>query len=183
MHNKTIYDQIEDEIPALRRFAMALTREPAAADDLAQDTLERALNKLDMFEPGTNLRAWLFTIARRLFINERRRQARQGPHVPIEDWQGALQCRPRQEVPLEVEDFARCFGQLPSGDQELLIMAGVDRMPYEDIARVMGTAIGTVKSRVSRARSRLRRIEEEVAAGARAVTRTQAADRITAMMC
>jgi len=182
-HDEAIYDLIEAEIPALRRFALTLTRDRDAADDLAQDTLERAINKIEMFEPGTNLRAWLFTIARRLFLNDRRKEKRQGTHLSIDDWDSVARSRPRQDVSLAVEDFAMCFGQLRPADQKLLILAGVDRMPYEEIAKVLDVAVGTVKSRVSRARNRLRQIEEEIGAGIRSAVRDDDAKRFESMVC
>jgi RNA polymerase sigma-70 factor (ECF subfamily) len=147
-------DAIVAEIPRLRRYARALTGDPAHADDLVQDTLERALGRFFLFRPG-NLRAWLFSIMHNLFINQaraRRDGLREGEAVLAEE----LPVRATQEDALEMRDLARCLQALPPEQREVLLLVGLEEMSYEEAARVLGVPLGTVMSRLFRARERLR---------------------------
>jgi len=145
-------------VPHLRAFARFLTRERERADDLVQDTVVRALTAAHQFQPGTNLKAWMFTILRNLFYNELSKNMRVlslddptmlEPSVPAD-----------QEACLEFSDFRRAFWQLGDDKREVLILVGASGLSYEDAAKVCGCAEGTIKSRVSRARGELRRILE-----------------------
>lgn len=141
------------EIPRLRRYARALTGNPARADDLVQDTLERALGKWLLWRPG-NLRAWLMTMMHNLFVNELRntsaieyRDEGDLPDVPV---------RARQTDGLELRDLDRALQALPAEQREVLLLVGLEELSYEAVARISGVPVGTVMSRLSRARARLR---------------------------
>lgn len=157
-------DAVEQMIPTLRRFAHSLARNAADADDLLQDTLERALTRAHQFEAGTNLKAWLFTIMRNRFYTECRRRQRVRDHAE-EKRLGATEeddvAFGGQLSRVESREFARAFSQLTAEERSLLVMASVEELPYETIARLLEVEIGTVKSRVSRIRAKLRRIQEE----------------------
>ncbi|EDP66962.1 Sigma-24 (FecI) [alpha proteobacterium BAL199] len=157
-------DEIEQMIPTLRRFAHSLARNAADADDLLQDTLERSLGRSHQFEAGTNLKAWLFTIMRNRFYTECRRRQRVRDHADERRF-GAADGEERvmgdQFARVETQEVARAFGMLTGEERSLLIMATVEELPYETIAQMLEVEIGTVKSRVSRVRAKLRRIQEE----------------------
>jgi RNA polymerase sigma-70 factor (ECF subfamily) len=149
----TSSDAIVAEIPRLRRYARALTGDPARADDLVQDTLERALGRFFLFRPG-NLRAWLFSIMHNLFINQAK--ARRDGAWEDEAVLAELPARATQDDALEVRDLARCLQALPPEQREVLLLVGLEEMSYEEAARVLGVPLGTVMSRLFRARERLR---------------------------
>lgn len=150
---------LEAQIPALRRYAYALVRDHDGADDLVQDTLERALSRWYLRRSDGDLRAWLFAILRNLYIGAYRRRKRQGPHVSIDDV--ASPATPaQQEAGLEVQDVLAALDQLPEEQKSLLLLIGVEDFSYNDTARMLGMPIGTVMSRLSRARQRLRSILE-----------------------
>lgn len=156
-------DAIERMVPTLRRFAHSLARNAADADDLLQDTLERALARAHQFEAGTNLKAWLFTIMRNRFYTECRRRQRVRDH--FEDQRlgaadGEEVATGAQFARVESREFARAFAQLTGDERSLLVLATVEELPYEMIARMLEVEIGTVKSRVSRVRAKLRRIQD-----------------------
>ena len=153
------FDALEAEIPHLRRYARSLTRETVRADDLVQDCLERAISRCEQFQVGTNLRSWLFTILRNVHIDECRKNQRRGPAVPLEDWHGDVAAEPRQEWALELREFGRSFDQLRKDERDILLRVAVDGQSYEEIAEHLDIAVGTVKSRLSRARQRLRQWE------------------------
>lgn len=141
-------------IPALRAFAYSLTYDLDRSDDLVQDTLVRAWTKADSFRRGTNLTAWLFTILRNLFYSEQRKRKRE-----VEDADGVLAGRlsslPEQEIRVEMREFQGALDQLPYSQREALILVGAQSFTYEEAAAICGVAVGTIKSRVSRARLRL----------------------------
>jgi len=143
-------------IPQLRGFARNLTGgDPQFADDLVQDTIVSALQAQHQFTPGTNLRAWLFTILRNRFrslIARRHVQA----EVADDDLERRATVAPRQESRLEIAAFRRAFAHLKPEHREVLILVGLHGMAYEDIARICGCEVGTVKSRVNRARASLK---------------------------
>jgi RNA polymerase sigma-70 factor (ECF subfamily) len=141
------------EIPRLRRYARALTGDVMRADDLVQDTLERALGKWALWRPG-NLRAWLFSIMHNLFVNQAR-----SPRVvdyPGDDALPELPAREHQSDALELRDLARSLTKLPEEQREVLLLVCLEDLSYEDAAKVLGVPIGTVMSRLSRGRERLR---------------------------
>jgi RNA polymerase sigma factor (sigma-70 family) len=150
---------LEPLIPALRRYAYALLRDHDAADDLVQDTLERALSRWRLRRPDGDLRAWLFTIQRNLFVNAWRQRRRRGPHATLDDV-APPGVAAQQEAGLEVQDVLAALDQLPEEQKSLLLLIGVEDFSYDDAARILGLPIGTVMSRLSRARQRLRAILE-----------------------
>jgi RNA polymerase sigma-70 factor (ECF subfamily) len=154
--NKAQAAAIEAQIPSLRRYARALTGAVDRADDLVQDCLERAIARFEQFRPGTDLRAWLFTILHNVHCDQGRRRLRRGPEIPLDDCDHQLRIAPRQNQRLELRDFARAFRSLSTDHQRILLLAGVEGFSCEETARILGVAVGTVKSRLSRARENLR---------------------------
>lgn len=141
-------------IPHLRAFAMSLCGRSALADDLVQETLTKAWAKADSYQDGTNLMAWLFTILRNEFYSHLRKRKRE-----VEDVDGTEAARlvavPGQLPNLELGDFRDALAKLPEDQREAIILVGASGFSYEEAASVMGCAVGTVKSRLSRARARL----------------------------
>jgi len=150
---------LEPLIPALRRYAYALLRNHAAADDLVQDTLERALSRWTSRRADGELRTWLFAILRNLHIDAYRQARRRGAEVEIDE-DDHRETAARQETALEARDVLAALEQLPEEQKSLLLLIGVEDFSYEEAARVVGVPIGTVMSRLSRARQRLRSIVE-----------------------
>jgi RNA polymerase sigma-70 factor, ECF subfamily len=150
----TLRDQMLAAVPSLRAFAISLTGNRDRADDLVQDTLMRAWANLERFERGTNLEAWLFTILRNRFHSEYRSRRRE-----VEDADGSyaarLKTHPDQQAHLDYEDFCTALAKLPPDQREALLLVGAQGMSYEEAAEVCNVPLGTVKSRVNRARSRL----------------------------
>ena len=146
--------ELVDHLPALRAFALSLTRESASADDLVQDTIVKAWTDIEKFQAGTNLRAWLFTILRNTFYSARRKTRRE-----VSDTDGihaARQAtRPEHDGRLAMNDFRTAFAKLPDEQREALVMVGASGFSYEEAAEMTGVAVGTVKSRANRARARL----------------------------
>jgi RNA polymerase sigma-70 factor (ECF subfamily) len=145
--------RLVDLIPRLRRYARALVGERAGADDLVQDTLERAWTKLHLYRRGTDLRAWLFTVMHNVHVNKLR-AAR--PTDPLEDGMPELAQRAPQSDALLVRDLDRAIARLPADQRAVLLLVTLEEMSYEDVARTLGIPIGTVMSRHSRAREKLR---------------------------
>jgi RNA polymerase sigma-70 factor (ECF subfamily) len=141
-------------LPSLRAFARSLAHNAAQADDLVQDTLVKALANVDRFEPGTNLRAWLFTILRNHYYSQLRKSKRE-----IEDAEGRhaarIAVRPEQDGSVDLEDFKVAFAQLAPDHREVLSLVGASGCSYEEAAQICGCAVGTIKSRVNRARRKL----------------------------
>ncbi len=141
-------------IPNLRAFAVSLCGNLDRADDLVQETLVKAWSNIDSFVEGTNLRAWLFTILRNIYYSEYRKRRRE-----VADPDGAFAAKlataPAQSGHMDLLDFRTALQQLPSDQREALILIGASGLSYEEAAGVCGCAIGTMKSRVNRARIRL----------------------------
>jgi RNA polymerase sigma-70 factor (ECF subfamily) len=142
-------------IPRLRRYARALVGERGAADDLVQDTLERAWSKLHLYRRGTDLRAWLFTVMHNVHVN-RLRAAR--PADPLDDEMPELAQRATQGDALLVRDLERALAELPEGQRRVLLLVALEDLSYEETARVLDIPIGTVMSRLARAREKLRQL-------------------------
>src|SRR5438045_8598034 len=140
-------------IPRLRRYARALVGDRANADDLVQDTLERAWTKLHLYRQGTDLRAWLFTVMHNVHVN-RVRATR--VNDPLEDEMPELAQRGTQADALLVRDLDRAIARLPADQRAVLLLVTLEEMSYEEVARTLGIPIGTVMSRLSRARETLR---------------------------
>jgi len=147
-------DALLAAVPSLRAFAISLCGHVDRADDLVQDTLLRALSNLDRFERGTNLNAWLFTILRNLFHSDYRKRRRE-VEDPDGSYAGRLSVHPEQGSRLDFEDFRGALANLPHDQREALLLVGASGFSYEEAAEICGCAIGTIKSRVNRARSRL----------------------------
>lgn len=145
--------QIVALIPRLRRYARALVSERSRADDLVQDTLERAWAKLHLFRAGTDLRAWLFTVMHNVYVNQVR-AAREMVEFDESVLEGDL--RDPQGERLEVRDLERALQRLPAEQRQVLLLVALEDMSYDETARALGVPIGTVMSRLSRARERLR---------------------------
>ena len=146
-------DSIVGLIPRLRRYARALVGEKSAADDLVQDTLERAWAKLHLYRRGTDLRAWMFTVMHNVYVNQLR-AAR--PGVQLEDDMPELMRPARESETLELRDLDRAIRRLPPEQREVLLLVVLEDMSYEEAARTLGIPIGTVMSRLARAREKLR---------------------------
>jgi RNA polymerase sigma-70 factor (ECF subfamily) len=140
-------------IPRLRRYARALVGDRAAADDLVQDTLERAWSKLHLYRHGTDLRAWLFTVMHNVHVN-RVRATR--PTDPLDDEMPELAQRATQGDGLLVRDLERGIAALPVAQREVLLLVALEDLSYDETARVLAIPIGTVMSRLARAREKLR---------------------------
>lgn len=153
----SLRDQIVACLPNLRAFARSIANNPSRADDLVQDTIVKALVNLDKFREGTNLVAWLFTILRNHYYTELRNRRRE-----VEDADGAhaarLVSQPGQLARLEMRDFQSALGELPYEQREALILVGGSGFSYEEAAEICGCAVGTIKSRVNRARARLNEV-------------------------
>ncbi len=144
------------EIPRLRRYARALLGERAAADDLVQDTLERAWTRLHQWTPGSDLRAWLFGIMHNLRVDLLRRPLPQTRSIDASD--DELPTRATQSDTLEVQDLEAALAQLPDEQRQIVLLVAVEEMSYAAVAEVLGLPIGTVMSRLSRGREKLRQI-------------------------
>jgi RNA polymerase sigma-70 factor (ECF subfamily) len=141
-------------IPSLRAFAVSLAQNADKADDLVQETLVKAWDKQSSFQPGTNLKAWLFTILRNEFYSQMRKRGRE-----IQDSEGyyteQLATNPGQYGALDLQDFKAALEKLPDDQREAIILIGASGFSYEEAAEICQCAIGTIKSRVNRARTRL----------------------------
>ncbi|SAK43864.1 RNA polymerase sigma factor [Caballeronia calidae] len=156
-----IRDELMDHLPRLRRYARALLTNRDLADDLVQDTIERALSRTNMFEAGTDLRAWLFTIMHNVFVNQVRKAPARAMHVSIDDDDDETSER-EFAVPgnpirsLEVRDLDYALQRLPAEQREVVLLVGLEEMSYAEVASALDISIGTVMSRLSRGRERLR---------------------------
>ena len=147
---------LETEIPRLRRYARALTRDAVRADDLVQSCLARALAKSHLWQPGTDLRAWLFTILHNQHVNDVRRAVREGINVPMDDVAPVLTVPSTQGASLQLRDLDRAMARLPEEQRQVLLLVGLEGMRYEEVATVLDVPVGTVRSRLSRGRDMLR---------------------------
>src|SRR3982074_1273156 len=150
----TLRDDILASVPSLRAFAISLSGNGDRADDLVQETLMRAIANIDSFQPGTNMSAWLFTSLRNLFRSEYRKRRRE-----VEDADGryadSLKSHPEQPGRVEFEELRMALAKLPPDQREALILVGASGFSYEEAAAICCCAVGTIKRRVNRARTRL----------------------------
>jgi len=150
----TMKDAMLGAIPSLRAFAISLSGNVERADDLVQETLMRAIAHVDSFQPDTNMPAWLFTILRNLFRSEYRKRRRE-----VEDTDGlyadSLKLHPEQLGRIEFGEFRAALAKLPHDQREALLLVGASGFSYEEAAAICECAVGTIKSRVNRARTRL----------------------------
>lgn len=145
---------IAQHLPRLRRYARALTGDRNAADDLVQDTLERALSRFHLWRQGSDLRAWMFTIMHNIYVNQTRSRIRH-PHEPLDD-AAAEDLRARETDWGELRDLDEALARLPGEQRAVLLLVGLEQFTYEEAARVLEIPLGTVMSRLSRGRERLR---------------------------
>ena len=149
-----VRDAMLAAVPRLRAFAISLSRNVDRADDLVQETLLRAIANIDSFQPGTQMTAWLFTILRNLVRSEYRKRRRE-----VEDADGryleSLKSPPEQHSRVEFEEFRDALAKLPIGQREALLLVGASGFSYDEAAAICETPVGTTKSRVNRARTRL----------------------------
>ncbi|MEZ5816417.1 MAG: sigma-70 family RNA polymerase sigma factor [Hyphomicrobiaceae bacterium] len=155
--SNTLQHDLAKLVPNLRAFARSLCGSADQADDLVQETLVKAWRSRSSFTPGSNLKAWLFTILRNTFLSERRKRK-----FEIQDTDGKLalqlSVKAEQAGHMELLDFAKAFAVLPEEQREALILVGAEGFSYEDAALMCGCAVGTIKSRVNRARVKLSEI-------------------------
>jgi len=151
-----INSDIIEQIPRLRRYARALTRDRTSADDLVQDTLERAWSKLHMWRRDSDMRAWMFSIMHNTFINHIRKNRLDT--VSIDDSALEMPTRSTQEDSLHMRDLSSAIGKLSFEYREVILLIGLEQMSYEEVANVLGIPLGTVMSRLSRGREKLRGI-------------------------
>lgn len=161
-------------IPRLRRYARVLTGDTHRADDLVQDTLARAWEKRRLWAAGSDLRAWLFTIMHNVFINQRSLARREQLQVSLDDggegaeaWQ--IPVRAGQYTHVELTELVQHVGRLPADQREVLLLAAVEELRYEEIAIALTIPIGTVMSRLSRARAKLRNAFADAPVGSSAL--------------
>jgi RNA polymerase sigma-70 factor (ECF subfamily) len=166
-------------IPQMRAFARTLCGDRTQAEDLAQDTLLRAWNSRGSFQPGTNLKAWTFMILRNQFYSDKRRSWRSTPLDP-ETAERTLVATTNPIATLELDEVRRALAMLPDDQREALIMIGAGGLSYEEVSEICGVAVGTIKSRVSRARDRLALILTEGSYGADAILPSNAMGMIMA---
>lgn len=150
--------QVEEHVPRLRRYARALTGDRHRADDLVQDTLERAWSKFHLWRAGSDLRAWLFTIMHNVFVNQLRQGTLSDIGVPLDEEALELPTAANQEQALALRDLEAALARLPHDYREVLLLVGLESLRYEEAARVLDVPIGTVMSRLSRGREQLRRL-------------------------
>ena len=149
---------IVDSIPRLRRYAHALMcGQEQAADDLVQDTLERGLSRVNSWRTNSSMLAWLLTIMHNIFINQTRRQ-KYGPVFEALAEQSIEPAAPIEESPLEKRELDRALTQLSADHREIILLVGLEELSYQQVAEILDLPVGTVMSRLSRARMRLRQI-------------------------
>ena len=153
---------IEPVIPSLRRYARTFVRDAAAADDLVQDTLERAISRWHQRRSDGDARTWLFTILHNLAVNHLRRAARRGRELPLDDAAESDVATPStQEDALRRDDILAAVAQLPDDQRSVLLLVSLEDVSYAEAARILDIPIGTVMSRLARARARLLKLVEE----------------------
>lgn len=148
--------ELEVHIASLRRYARALLRDRSDAEDLVQEALLRAVSRAETFKAGTNLRAWLFTILHNVHVNQFRAKAARPEEVPVESVETRLVSPARQEDRVELREMMRVLDSLPEEQRKVLLLVAVEGMKYDEVARVLDVPIGTVMSRLSRAREAVR---------------------------
>jgi len=148
---------LEAEIPRLRRYARALTRDVSRADDLVQSCLTRAVAKQHLWQYGTDLRAWLFTILHNQHVNDVRRSIREGTLVELAD-APQLTVQSNAISALQLRDLETALGKLAPEQRQVILLVGLEGMAYDEVAAVLNVPVGTVRSRLSRGRDQLRRL-------------------------
>ena len=149
---------VETEIPRLRRYARALTRRADRADDLVQETLVRAIAKSDLWQAGTDIRAWLFTIIHNQHVNMVRRAMRDDATVDIEQMSSSLTAITDPTASRQLRELDTALARLPAEQREVILLVGLEGMSYEAAAQILEVPVGTVRSRLSRGRDALRQL-------------------------
>jgi len=149
---------LEAQLPRLRRYAQALTRDPSRADDLIQDTLIRALAKQHLYQDGTNLRAWLFTIMHNQHVNDILRNAQEGSSLDVDTVAAHLVAVTDPTASRQLRELDEAIGKLAMEQRQVILLIGLEGMSYEETAAILKVPIGTVRSRLSRGREALRRL-------------------------
>ncbi len=153
---------IVEQMPHLMRYARALTRDAVAADDLVQDCVQRALSRLNLFEAGTNMRAWLFTIMHNIHAQDMRQLGRRPRAVPLDnELEERRGTAATQEGSLAVRDMARALDHLPDEQRDVVLLVCLEDMSYAKTAEILDVPVGTVMSRLARGRERLRKMMDE----------------------
>ena len=152
----SLHREIEALIPRLTRYARTLTRDVGAADELVQDCLGHALGKMHLWEKGTDLRAWLFTILHNRHVSLLRRAARERASIELQKYRPRQTLAPDQVTHLELRDLQRAFAKLPEEQRSAILLVGLEGMRYDEAASVVNVPVGTVRSRVARGRESLR---------------------------
>jgi RNA polymerase sigma-70 factor (ECF subfamily) len=147
---------VEQQIPRLRRYARGLTRNADRADDLVQETLLRAIAKSHLWQTGTDLRAWLFTIMHNQHVNLVRKSMREEPAVDITQFSSSLVANTDPTASRQLRELERALGCIREEQREAILLVGLEGMSYEDAAQILNVPIGTVRSRLSRGRDALR---------------------------
>ena len=145
----------EAEMPRLRRYALKLTRDRGAADELVQECLARGLGKLSLWQEGSNLQAWLFTIMHNLYVNDIRRAVKEGSVIPISNVEPPMSYPPPQDKALQLRDVSRALKELTAGQREAIFRIGLDGWTYQQVAEASGRPVGTIRSRLHRGRRKL----------------------------
>ena len=158
MLSEELSQLIEQEIPRLRRYAMFLARDPEKADDLVQECLVRAIDNIDKFQPGTNIRSWLMTILHNIFVNETKKRR---PMLTSDGViERAMPIEGGQEARHQMRDVQRCFEALSWQHRQIIWFICVEQMDYNEVARQLDVPVGTVRSRLCRAREHLKQLME-----------------------
>jgi RNA polymerase sigma-70 factor (ECF subfamily) len=149
-------DHVGPVLGDLRRYARSLTRNPTDADDLLQDTLTRAFVKFHLWEPGTNLVAWLVVMMRRIYLSGLSSLRARARTAPIEEWNGSH--GPNQDLAVELQEVARGIGKLSRNHRRMIRVVAIREIPYDEAADRLNVPVGTVRSRLGRARNQLRSV-------------------------
>ena len=166
---------VENEIPRLRRYARALTRDSVRADDLVQDTLIRGIAKAHLWQAGSDIRAWLFTIMHNQYVNNIRHERREQATVDVDQVASTLVATSDPSAARELSEFDHALGYLSKGQREVVLLVGLEGMSYDEAAKILHVPIGTIRSRLARAREALRLlmgIDEETGCGRRVTQRS-----------
>ncbi|MGC2198648.1 MAG: sigma-70 family RNA polymerase sigma factor [Stellaceae bacterium] len=153
-----LHRDIEAILPRLRRYALILTRDAAAADDLVQECVARGIAKIHLWTAGTDLRAWLFMILHNQYVSHNRRATREGSTVEWIDSAPGLTCAPQQIAQLELRELEQAIRSLPKEQRNAVLLVGLTRATYEEIAIACDVPVGTIRSRLSRGRQTLRKL-------------------------
>lgn len=164
-----LIQQLQRYVPNLRRYARALTRNATQSDDLVQDCLERALSRQHLWKAGGNTRAWLFTIMHNIHANETRRASKRPDSAPLDEFDERHSRPATQTSRLAGLELVAAMEALPADQRQVILLVALEGMSYGEVAETVGVAPGTVMSRLSRGRARLRRLMEEEAPGLRLV--------------